>query len=115
MMLIFDVTVHGLAGTYQGHIFDGSLLHWEKAHVFSAFGFVHKIATFEKSAGFQALVQFSDIQTATSAKEALDGRSIPRYLLPDHVGPCHLRITFSAHMDLNVKFQSHRSRCVELD
>eukprot|EP00252_Welwitschia_mirabilis_P019518 TRINITY_DN4531_c0_g3_i9.p1 TRINITY_DN4531_c0_g3~~TRINITY_DN4531_c0_g3_i9.p1 ORF type:complete len:179 (+),score=26.48 TRINITY_DN4531_c0_g3_i9:394-930(+) len=46
--------------------------------VFSAFGFVHKIATFEKSAGFQALVQFSDIQTATSAKEALDGRSIPR-------------------------------------
>eukprot|EP00252_Welwitschia_mirabilis_P019516 TRINITY_DN4531_c0_g3_i6.p1 TRINITY_DN4531_c0_g3~~TRINITY_DN4531_c0_g3_i6.p1 ORF type:complete len:313 (+),score=52.79 TRINITY_DN4531_c0_g3_i6:394-1332(+) len=78
--------------------------------VFSAFGFVHKIATFEKSAGFQALVQFSDIQTATSAKEALDGRSIPRYLLPDHVGPCHLRITFSAHMDLNVKFQSHRSR-----
>ena len=33
-----------------------------------------------------------------------------RYLLPDHVGPCHLRISFSAHNDLNVKFQSHRSR-----
>eukprot|EP00246_Nothoceros_aenigmaticus_P001405 TRINITY_DN1191_c0_g1_i3.p1 TRINITY_DN1191_c0_g1~~TRINITY_DN1191_c0_g1_i3.p1 ORF type:complete len:534 (+),score=78.12 TRINITY_DN1191_c0_g1_i3:175-1776(+) len=78
--------------------------------VFSAFGFVHKIATFEKSAGFQALVQFSDANTASSAKSALEGRSIPRYLLPDHVGPCHLRISFSAHNDLNVKFQSHRSR-----
>lgn len=78
--------------------------------VFSAFGFVHKIATFEKSAGFQALVQFSDAITAASARSALDGRSIPRYLLPEHVGPCHLRISFSAHSDLNVKFQSHRSR-----
>jgi polypyrimidine tract-binding protein 2 len=46
--------------------------------VFSAFGFVHKIATFEKSAGFQALVQFSDSNTALAAKSALDGRSIPR-------------------------------------
>ncbi|KAG6548753.1 hypothetical protein Mapa_009763 [Marchantia paleacea] len=85
--------------------------------VFSAFGFVHKIATFEKTAGFQvcttgfqALVQYSDSNTAASAKSALEGRSIPRYLLPDHVGPCHLRISFSAHNDLNVKFQSHRSR-----
>ncbi|GMP70497.1 hypothetical protein CsSME_00029324 [Camellia sinensis var. sinensis] len=46
--------------------------------VFSAFGFVHKITTFEKTAGFQALVQFSDSETASSAKDALDGRSIPR-------------------------------------
>lgn len=78
--------------------------------VFSAFGFVQKIATFEKSAGFQALVQFSDSNTAAAAKTALDGRSIPRYLLPEHVVTCHLRISFSAHVDLNVKFQSHRSR-----
>jgi len=78
--------------------------------VFSAFGFVHKIATFEKTAGFQALVQFSDADTAASARSALDGRSIPRYLLPEHVASCHLRISFSAHTDLNVKFQSHRSR-----
>jgi hypothetical protein len=82
--------------------------------VFSAFGFVHKIATFEKNAGFQALVQFSDANTASAARSALDGRSIPRYLLPDHAGTCHLRITFSAHNDLNVKFQSHRSRYVLL-
>jgi hypothetical protein len=46
--------------------------------VFSAFGFVHKIATFEKNAGFQALVQFSDANTASAARSALDGRSIPR-------------------------------------
>jgi hypothetical protein len=32
--------------------------------VFSAFGFVHKIATFEKQAGLQALVQFDDTPTA---------------------------------------------------
>lgn len=78
--------------------------------VFSAFGFVHKIATFEKAAGFQALIQFSDVETASAAKNALDGRSIPRYLLPEHVSSCHLRISYSAHTDLNIKFQSHRSR-----
>lgn len=32
------------------------------------------------------------------------------YLLPEHMGPCTLRITYSAHTDLSVKFQSHRSR-----
>ncbi|KAJ1377416.1 RNA-binding domain superfamily [Sesbania bispinosa] len=78
--------------------------------VFSAFGFVHKIATFEKTAGFQALIQYTDAETASSARNALDGRSIPRYLLPEHVGSCHLRISYSAHRDLNIKFQSNRSR-----
>ncbi|GAV84009.1 RRM_1 domain-containing protein/RRM_5 domain-containing protein [Cephalotus follicularis] len=78
--------------------------------VFSAFGFVHKIATFEKAAGFQALIQFTDAETASSARNALDGRSIPRYLLPEHVNSCSLRISYSAHTDLNIKFQSHRSR-----
>jgi hypothetical protein len=32
------------------------------------------------------------------------------YLLPEHLGPCTLRITYSGHTDLSVKFQSHRSR-----
>ncbi|KAL5981264.1 hypothetical protein ACLOJK_029185 [Asimina triloba] len=36
------------------------------------------------------------------------------YLLPEHVTSCHLRISFSAHTDLNIKFQSHRSS-TELD
>lgn len=78
--------------------------------VFSAFGFVQKIATFEKSAGFQALVQYGDPETASEARTSLDGRSIPKYLLPEHVTSCILRISFSAHNDLNVRFQSHRSR-----
>uniref|UniRef100_A0A453F2E3 RRM domain-containing protein n=1 Tax=Aegilops tauschii subsp. strangulata TaxID=200361 RepID=A0A453F2E3_AEGTS len=103
--------------------------------VFSAFGYVHKIATFEKASGYQALIQFSDAETASSAKAALDGRCIPRYcsqvifilyyfsrlmdnylcfccsyLLPELDGSCTLRINYSAHSVLNVKFQSHRSR-----
>ncbi|KAM0936770.1 putative RNA recognition motif domain, nucleotide-binding alpha-beta plait domain superfamily [Dioscorea sansibarensis] len=78
--------------------------------VFSAFGIVHKIATFEKAAGFQALIQYSSAEYASNARIALDGRSIPRYLLPAHVSSCILRISFSAHTDLNIKFQSYRSR-----
>ncbi|KAH0453010.1 hypothetical protein IEQ34_017334 [Dendrobium chrysotoxum] len=96
------VTIEGV----QAHYVSIDVLHL----VFSTFGFVHKIATFEKTAGFQALVQFSDSEIASTARSSLDGRSIPRYLLPEHVGVCTLRITFSAHTDLNVKFQSCRSR-----
>ncbi|KAE8077846.1 hypothetical protein FH972_016369 [Carpinus fangiana] len=104
-----DVAGNVLLVTIEGA--DARLVSIDVLHlVFSAFGFVHKITTFEKTAGFQALVQFSDTETASSAKNALDGRSIPRYLLPEHVGPCALRITYSAHTDLSVKFQSHRSR-----
>ncbi|XP_024928002.1 polypyrimidine tract-binding protein homolog 2 isoform X2 [Ziziphus jujuba] len=104
-----DVAGNVLLVTIEGA--DARLVSIDVLHlVFSAFGFVHKITTFEKTAGFQALVQFSDAETATSAKSALDGRSIPRYLLPEHVGPCTLRITYSGHTDLSVKFQSHRSR-----
>jgi hypothetical protein len=29
--------------------------------------------------GMKALIQFSDTETATSAKDSLDGRCIPRY------------------------------------
>ncbi|PWZ55201.1 putative copper-transporting ATPase HMA5 [Zea mays] len=72
--------------------------------VFSAFGYVHKIATFEKAAGFQALIQYTDAATASAARESLDGRSIPSYLLPEHVTSCCLRISFSTHKDLNIKF-----------
>lgn len=104
-----DVAGNVLLVTIEGA--DARLVSIDVLHlVFSAFGFVHKITTFEKTAGFQALVQFSDTETASSAKNALDGRSIPSYLLPEHLGPCTLRITYSAHTDLSVKFQSHRSR-----
>ncbi|KAK9864277.1 hypothetical protein WJX84_009138 [Apatococcus fuscideae] len=78
--------------------------------VFSAFGFVCKIATFEKSAGFQALIQYADRDTAEQVRHHLDGRHIPRQLLNDTPNPPMLKISFSQHTDLNVKFQSHRSR-----
>ncbi|KAL3146647.1 hypothetical protein ABBQ32_000876 [Trebouxia sp. C0010 RCD-2024] len=78
--------------------------------VFSAFGFVHKLATFEKAAGFQALVQYGDSETADQVRQALDGRHIPRHVLNDHPNPPMLKLSFSQHTDLNVKFQSHRSR-----
>ncbi|OWM75560.1 polypyrimidine tract-binding protein homolog 2 [Punica granatum] len=104
-----DVAGNVLLVTIEGN--DARLVSIDVLHlVFSAFGFVHKITTFEKTAGFQALVQFSDAETASSAKNALDGRCIPSYLLPEQMGPCTLRITYSAHTDLSVKFQSHRSR-----
>ncbi|XP_057473116.1 polypyrimidine tract-binding protein homolog 2-like isoform X1 [Actinidia eriantha] len=103
-----DVAGNVLLVTIEGN--DARLVSIDVLHlVFSAFGFVHKITTFEKTAGFQALIQFSDSETASAAKDALDGRSIPRYLIPD-LGPCTLKITYSAHTDLSVKFQSHRSR-----
>ncbi|KAL8050790.1 hypothetical protein ABFX02_06G102900 [Erythranthe guttata] len=103
-----DVAGNVLLVTIEGN--DARLVSIDVLHlVFSAFGFVHKITTFEKTAGFQALVQFSDSETACAAKDALDGRSIPSYLIPE-LGPCSLRITYSAHTDLSVKFQSHRSR-----
>ncbi|KAL0886602.1 hypothetical protein Bca101_010585 [Brassica carinata] len=104
-----DVVGNVLLVTVEGE--DARMVSIDVLHlVFSAFGFVHKITTFEKTAGYQALVQFSDADTATSAKTALDGRSIPSYLLPEEVGQCSLKITYSAHTDLTVKFQSHRSR-----
>ncbi|GFQ05027.1 polypyrimidine tract-binding protein homolog 1 [Phtheirospermum japonicum] len=57
--------------------------------VFSVFGFVHKIATFEKAAGFQALIQYSDVQTASTARDSLDARSsfILVYSCRDYTNP----------------------------
>jgi polypyrimidine tract-binding protein 2 len=65
--------------------------------VFSAFGTVQKIAIFEKSAGFQALVQYPDMPTAVVAKEALEGHCIY------DGGFCKLHLSYSRHTDLNVK------------
>jgi len=45
--------------------------------VFSAFGFVHKIATFEKAAGFQALIQYTDTPTALEAKKFVRRKKHP--------------------------------------
>jgi len=71
--------------------------------VFSLCGFVCKISTFEKAAGFQVLVQYPDIATAVNAQSTLEGYNI-------FEGCCRLRISFSRHTDLNVRFNSDRSR-----
>jgi len=71
--------------------------------VFSLCGFVCKISTFEKAAGFQVLVQYADVPTAVNAQQTLEGYNI-------FEGCCRLRISFSRHTDLNVRFNSDRSR-----
>ncbi|KAB1201079.1 hypothetical protein CJ030_MR0G005135 [Morella rubra] len=56
--------------------------------VFSPHGFVEKIVTFQKSAGFQALIQYQSRQSAVVARTALQGRNI-------YDGCCQLDIQFS--------------------
>jgi len=77
--------------------------------MFSPFGTVQKVATFEKGKGLQALVQFEGVAGAQAAIAKLDGKPIPTYLVPT-VGQLHMRISFSAHSDISVKFQGHHSR-----
>ncbi|KAH1076090.1 hypothetical protein GYH30_051816 [Glycine max] len=75
--------------------------------VFSAFGYVHKISTFEKSAGFQEIGRnyiWSQIIVYIIPHNCLYSLL---YLLPNHVGDCNLRIAYSVHPDLNIKFQSN--------
>nr|DAD22503.1 TPA_asm: hypothetical protein HUJ06_023966 [Nelumbo nucifera] len=71
--------------------------------VFSPHGFVEKIVTFQKSAGFQALVQYQSRQNAVSARSALQGRNI-------YDGCCQLDIQFSNLSELQVNYNNERSR-----
>lgn len=71
--------------------------------VFSPHGFVEKIVTFQKSAGFQALVQYQLRQSAVSARTALQGRNI-------YDGCCQLDIQFSNLDELQVNYNNDRSR-----
>lgn len=57
--------------------------------VFSAFGLVQKIATFEKGQGFQALVQYADAETAEQVK----------CTLANSVWTCHWRIPLLAYVN----------------
>jgi len=61
-----------------------------------------KIVIFNKT-GFQSLIQFSDVQSAVSAKMELDGQNI-------YSGCCTLRIQFSSLSNLNVKYNNEKSR-----
>eukprot|EP00879_Flechtneria_rotunda_P018344 GHRR01019241.1.p1 GENE.GHRR01019241.1~~GHRR01019241.1.p1 ORF type:complete len:375 (+),score=144.37 GHRR01019241.1:1083-2207(+) len=76
----------------------------------AAFGDVAKIAMFEKASGLQALVQFKDTRHAREAQQTLDGTSIPEHLVPNHPGKIPMKVSFSAHPDLNIRSQSERSR-----
>ncbi|XP_056849119.1 polypyrimidine tract-binding protein homolog 3 isoform X1 [Raphanus sativus] len=71
--------------------------------VFSPYGFVEKIVTFQKSAGFQALIQYQAQQCAASARTSLQGRNI-------YDGCCQLDIQFSNLEELQVNYNNDRSR-----
>ncbi|CAI0625730.1 unnamed protein product [Linum tenue] len=71
--------------------------------VFSPYGFVEKIVTFQKSAGFQALIQYQVRQSAVSARTSLQGRNI-------YDGCCQLDIQFSNLDELQVNYNNDRSR-----
>lgn len=76
----------------------------------AAFGEVAKIAMFEKASGLQALVQFKDGRHAKEAQQTLDGTSIPEHLVPNHPGKIMMKVSFSAHSDLQIRAQTDRSR-----
>ncbi|KAL5728841.1 hypothetical protein ACHQM5_001876 [Ranunculus cassubicifolius] len=71
--------------------------------VFSPNGFVEKIVTFQKSAGFQALIQYEQRQSAITARTNLQGRNI-------YDGCCQLDIQFSNLTELQVNYNNDRSR-----
>ncbi|XP_039138281.1 polypyrimidine tract-binding protein homolog 3-like isoform X1 [Dioscorea cayenensis subsp. rotundata] len=71
--------------------------------VFSPHGFVEKIVTFHKSAGFQALVQYQLCQSAVQAQSSLQGRNI-------YDGCCQLDIQYSNLNELQVNYNNDRSR-----
>ncbi|KAG6399492.1 hypothetical protein SASPL_140973 [Salvia splendens] len=71
--------------------------------VFSPHGFVEKIVTFQKSAGFQALIQYQSHQSAILARNSLQGRNI-------YDGCCQLDIQFSNLDELQVNYNNERSR-----
>ncbi|KAH7815940.1 putative RNA recognition domain containing protein,expressed [Monocercomonoides exilis] len=66
-------------------------------------GTVEKIVIFQKTAGLQALVQFSNADCAARAKTALDGKNI-------YSNCCTLQIQYSNLSDLTIKENSEKSR-----
>ncbi|KAH7316006.1 hypothetical protein KP509_21G074200 [Ceratopteris richardii] len=71
--------------------------------VFSPHGYVEKIVTFQKTAGVQALVQFSSQQGALQARNMIQGRNI-------YDGCCTLDIQFSNLSELQVQLNNDRTR-----
>lgn len=71
--------------------------------IFSKFGQLLKIITFNKNEKFQALIQMRDAQAAQNAKQALNGQNI-------YNGCCTLQIDFSKLLSLEVKYNNDKSR-----
>ncbi|KAL5698326.1 hypothetical protein ACHQM5_029380 [Ranunculus cassubicifolius] len=71
--------------------------------VFSPHGYLEKIVTFQKSAGFQALIQYQGRESAVAARNNLQGRNI-------YDGCCQLDIQFSNLNELQVNYNNDRSR-----
>lgn len=75
--------------------------------LFSRYGKVTKIVTFQKNASFQALVQFESMSPASSAKQGLDGSPM---FGPSTPNTNLLRVGFSKLTNLNVKYNNDKSR-----
>lgn len=71
--------------------------------VFSPHGFVEKIVTFQKTAGFQALIQYQSRHSAVTARNLLQGRNI-------YDGCCQLDIQYSNLDELQVNYNNERTR-----
>ncbi|CAJ0955953.1 unnamed protein product, partial [Mesorhabditis belari] len=71
--------------------------------IFSRFGKVLRIITFNKNNTFQALVQLSEATSAQVARQALDNQNV-------YNGCCTLRIDYSKLATLNVKYNNDKSR-----
>ncbi|KAI5058943.1 hypothetical protein GOP47_0025262 [Adiantum capillus-veneris] len=71
--------------------------------VFSPYGLVEKIVTFQKAAGLQALLQFASQHSALQSRNALQGRNI-------YDGCCTLDIQFSNLSELQVNLNNDRTR-----
>jgi len=71
--------------------------------IFSRYGQVLRIVTFNKNNTFQALIEYSDPIAAQTAKVSLNSQNI-------YNGCCTLRIDFSKLTTLNVKYNNDKSR-----
>ena len=71
--------------------------------IFCKFGKVQKMIIFTKNNTFQALIQYCDSISASSAKLSLDNQNI-------YNGCCTLRIDYSKLNTLNVKYNNDKSR-----
>ncbi|KAL3637598.1 hypothetical protein CASFOL_018766 [Castilleja foliolosa] len=75
--------------------------------VFDPHGVVDKIVTFQKLAGFQALIRYQSHESAISARNSLHGRDI-------YDGCCRLDIQFSDLDRLQVNFNDERAHDITI-